>query len=279
MSQLLPSRHDMFAKRALQRRVRHSRRSHNRQLLLEGLEPRQMLTAGVLDLQPIPWRVVENQPHDGLVATFRSPNAVSHDFAAIISWDDQGLTSTAMVRPYADRFGVFATHTYAEAGWHTFTVDVYDVDSNSPVKTSVMGNVDVSNGQRSFDHVTIRALPENLAFTEGQTLGSTTPLMTFTDTRTDRNVNSYVATIGGLPSSQATITAGPRRHVSSALRGNPASLLRRDRRATDHYDPSEQRRGNAVHRDTLCGTRRADRRDAASHPHALLAQRPAIEVD
>lgn len=124
MSQLLPSRHDLLAKRAHQRRVRHTRRSHNRQLLLEGLEPRQMLTSGVLDLQLVPWRAVEDQRHDGLVATFRSPNAVSHDFAAIIDWADQGLTSTAMVRPYADRFGVFATHTYAESGLYTLRVDV-----------------------------------------------------------------------------------------------------------------------------------------------------------
>ena len=180
---------------------------------MESLEPRLLLTAGgIQELAAQTIDMVVQRPYDGLVATFKSPGAVSHNFAAIINWQDSSapdvqrdLQTSGMVRPYGDRFGVFAQHIYAAAQAYPFQVTVYDVDASTPVAASDTGVAEVTDGSESFTATTMRALPENLLLVEGQSFSD--PVLVFTDTNSGRTAGDYTATIAGFSDPAATVLA------------------------------------------------------------------------
>ena len=182
--------------RAAHRRNRKSAQSvRRRSHWFEPLESRLLLAHDILDLDAGVPTLVAERAFDGRVATFRCEEAVAQDFTAIISWGD-GLKSTGMIRPFADRFGVFATHLYHAVGSYPVQVTVYDIKEDTPDSATDNTNAAVTDGVAPFEHSSLRGLPKNLEFVEGQPYSGA--LLTFADTNPTRQASDYTALIGGV---------------------------------------------------------------------------------
>jgi hypothetical protein len=155
------------------------------------------LTAGA----PGGIQATENATFSGTVATFSDNNtgAPARDFTATITWGD-GATSTGTVSATgtAGQFVVTGTHTYAEAGGHTTSVAVTDVDGSS---VSLPGTATVSDAP----------LTAGTAFSITATTATpfAGPVATFTDGNTAAPAGDFTATItwGDGTSSSGTVTA------------------------------------------------------------------------
>ncbi len=122
------------------------------------------------------------------VATFTDANhsAPATDFTATVTWGD-GTSSAASVvaTATAGQFAVLASHTYAEEGTQTLSVQVHDVGGSS-----VSGNVTISVADAPLSNLTIN----NPHATEGVTFGGFT-IATFTDANASALATDFTATV------------------------------------------------------------------------------------
>ncbi len=135
------------------------------------------------------------------VATFHDANTAAPvtDFTATVTWGDGGSSAGSIVSLGGGDFAVLASHTYAEEGPVTLSVQVFDVGG---------ANASASSRIAVKDAPLVNLTLQNPGATEGTNTGAVT-VATFHDTNTAAPATDFTATVtwGDGSSSAASISS------------------------------------------------------------------------
>ena len=132
--------------------------------------------------------VVEGQPFSAQLGVFTTanPNAVSSQFAAMVSWGD-GTTSTGIVTQSSNgSFSVSGNHTYAEESF-SLPISITVTDLTGPVAT-ITGSALIVDAPLSSNGV-------NVSGVEGTAIPAGTLVATFSDADPAGAIGDYAASI------------------------------------------------------------------------------------
>lgn len=163
------------------------------------------LTDASLSSTPQPFNTTEGKAYTGLVATFTSTNpfASALDFnPPSILWGDSPVADlSGTIQPIGTntgKFGVYATHTYAEEGSYAAAVTITSTGNSTTLATSPVTVLDAG--------LIVAGQPQQSV--AGQTISGS--VASFTDTYALGTVDEFTATIDwGDGSPLATVTSNP----------------------------------------------------------------------
>lgn len=185
-----------------------------RQLRLENLESRKLLAGNVTDLtKAFPLDVYEGDAGYFPVAKFTSDSgSTPDDFAAVVEWQD-GVKNIGFVTAVDSGFMVSAARHFENAASLNYTVNVFSVVTDTPIKTTLFPLPTAEIHSRATDQIasSITPVAVNINVQQGEDVAAT--VLEFTDNQLGRSIAGYSATIqwpghsGALgDASQATIT-------------------------------------------------------------------------